>query len=233
MGKLQAKSFTFRIPAELDEAFRQQVEERDRGRFLVGILRQALGLEKETSQKNMDLGLVARIDTLSHGLELLKTEQDIVTQSLAALKQLADQQDNILQRLTKLEESSLEQDSNEDVLQSKTNTSQEVERGSVSQSKTDSKTSDSSTQSSLPLEVETVGTLMTTRELLSILREEDPKKNWTSAMMPTYRSGNKIKSWNTVGECKFIYAKDEDRKVGGQGLAQHMWRVIYDSSKEV
>src|SRR6476646_3091408 len=114
MSEQQARSFTFRIPADVDDVFREQVGERERSRFLVQALRRALGMPEEIQSTGFNADLAAQTTELAYKLEIFRTEQDKVLQRLASLEDVMEQvvekflkprleQDKVLQRLIEAE----------------------------------------------------------------------------------------------------------------------------------
>ena len=115
MSKTQAKSFTFRLPLDVHEVFMAKVGERDRSRFVVQALKQALELTPEASSRDESgLDLAARVNELSYGLEVVKTQQDKVLQMKAEgdkeLQLLKAEQDKVLQKVLQMKAEQTEQD---------------------------------------------------------------------------------------------------------------------------
>lgn len=245
MSKTQAKSFTFRLPLDVHEVLMAKVGERDRSRFVVQALKQALGLTPEDFSSNESgLDLAVRVNELSYRLELMKTEQDKELQLMKA------EQDKVLQRLANLENDSRTPDSPEilEVLK--------IQPKAVIQSQTESKTSNETeelgqkaieyaTQSKTKSETEypTIENLLLLEEsdnliedaekidsakLLAILRREQPQEDWNTHKLRPYREGKKKKAWHEIKNCKFKYAEEIRQAV----RPEHFWWVIYSTSNE-
>jgi hypothetical protein len=243
MSKQQAVSFTFRIPADIDLVFKSRVGERDRSKFLVQALRQALGIAEESQLTEPNTDLMARITELSHRLEVFKTEQDKILQRLAKIEEVdpvpsQTKQDFVVQSLANTESvNSTTIDKAKSVLQKQAESKTDSMEAVQPELKTElillaegAKDDENQTgvQPFLDLNLDGFkpeGEIVSSSELLSALRQEDPKRKWNSSLLVSYREGHKVNTWHTVGNCMFIYAKDQGRKKIGAGREQHLWRM--------
>lgn len=63
------------------------------------------------------------------------------------------------------------------------------------------------------------------REMLEILRNTSPSKNWSHQTLTAYRKLKKhLSRWNQVETCRFMYAGEEKPK--DSKVAKHFWWVI-------
>jgi hypothetical protein len=245
MSEQQSKSFTFRIPGDVQKALQEKVGDRERSRFVVQALRYALGLEeKKIEDAPSATEWTSQVTEILYKLEVLTTGHNNVLQRLAALEDvktaiehLEGRHNNVLQRLADLENQTKDYTVENTALQSKTESTTELATPENPETEPLNKVvlpsnAESKTEIIEPLVLQLGGleedpknaTKMSGGELLRILQKANPGGKWTDRKLREIRNEPDIQtSWKVAGNCKFKRTGEpiQSKKIG------YTWWVVY------
>lgn len=211
-------SITLRIPNEI----LAQIPERrgDRSRALIELLRKGLSLPTE---KDLLETLGMKIEDLEKTVEKLSSERELNKKA----------QDKILQRLTKLESSAPSvsiQSGNGMASKSKDPETIPLPIPPMQGSQIPVQKPEALVEKNTD-DIPEKSQLMSTGELLNILKREAPHKNWTSSSLIKYRSKKNSGEWHNVGKCRLKFS---GQRAEGTRTRDRQWKfwVLYPFKKE-